>query len=613
REYVDMRAFSGKIVSDVYDNGRYYRYDFRLDSVLCGDTVHRAVGLIHLYFYRDSTFRPSYGDELYVKGFFRPIPGPRNPSEFDYRLYMGRSGIYGQSFVSTAAVRLMHHRPDNRILAWAYHTRKALAHTIGANIPTERERQIAWALVLGIREALGEDIRTAYASAGAMHVLAVSGLHVGIVYGLLMGIFGGIGKWKKLRILRFAVVVSGVWAYALVTGLPASVMRAATMFTVIALQELTDRKANIYNSLGFAALVLLVYDPSFIYSVGFQLSFTAVTGIVYLYPRFYGLFHLSGWLGDKVFSVTCLSLAAQLATAPLTIYYFHQFPSYFLLSNLVVIPGAFLIMVMVFPLFVVDLLGFSIAGGLGWLLGKILFVVNELVFLTEGLPYSLITWLYLTGGEVVLLYGVMIFTFASVHYRSFVAFGLAAMLAMVFSFSYHLRKLDSIKQARLVVYAVRGKTAIDLIEGRSARLYVNNLTRDDLDLVGHQVDPFRLASGLPPISTTPSDWTEAFYQSGPFSLLEWRGVRILLVREPFRNPEFTLKADVVIVAMDKPMDWGHLMGVVEARQLVISPQVSAWDARRLGEAAKNKGVFVHDVGKDGYWMLDLEQNKELWH
>ena len=207
-----------------------------------------------------------------------------------------------------------------------------------------KQLKVASALLLGYRENLDKELVKSYASAGAMHVLAVSGLHVGILYLLLTRIFSFLKKVKKVKNGKFILtilIVSFLWFYAIMTGLSASVMRATTMFSFIVIgNELLNRKTSIYNTLAVSAIILMIINPFIVYQVGFQLSYVAVVGIVYLQPKLNRLFYSRYKLVRGVWAITCVSLAAQIATFPLSLHYFHQFSTYFFISNLIVIPAS---------------------------------------------------------------------------------------------------------------------------------------------------------------------------------------------------------------------------------------------------------------------------------
>ncbi len=187
--------------------------------------------------------------------------------------------------------------------------------------------------MLGYRDYMNADIVQAYASSGALHVLSVSGLHVGVLFLALQFIFSWMDKYRKLKWVKVMLVLSVMFFYAVLTGLSPSVLRAVVMFTFFVIAKVLNRDNNMYNVLGVSCLLLLFWNPYLITEIGFKLSL-AVLGIVVLYPILQPILTFKNKIMKGAWSITCLSIAAQIATFPISLYYFHQFPNLFLISNL---------------------------------------------------------------------------------------------------------------------------------------------------------------------------------------------------------------------------------------------------------------------------------------
>lgn len=250
------------------------------------------------------------------------------------------------------------------------------------------------AIVLGDKSEINHEVRAYYSNAGVMHVLAVSGLHVGIVYLLLNQLFGIFGRRIAPSWLRFMLILVFIWAFAALTGFSASVQRAALMFTFVLVSQFSNRKSNIINSICGSALLIVLMNPFVIYQIGFQLSYAAVIGIVLIYPKVYSMLTFKQKLFDKLWSLVVVSLAAQIATLPITLFYFHQFPNYFLVSNILVIPFAFLIVTLSLVFCVVWLI-FQHDFFISYLLNFFLFILNEIVEWINEMPFSLTTDIFI--------------------------------------------------------------------------------------------------------------------------------------------------------------------------------------------------------------------------
>lgn len=277
------------------------------------------------------------GDHLLLKG--KPVSIINRPgnSSFDYALYRKKQGILYQ-FYGHAGNVVVIGRSSALLLnirRWSSNTQKELAQSMGQYFEDAEAAAVAKALVLGDKADINASLQSRFAGAGVMHLLAVSGLHVGIVYLLCYWLLSWFALSRKITVaLQIAVIV----VYALLTGLSPSVLRASVMIAIVLVGSLLQRKTNVYNSLIVAAFLLLLINPLMIFQVGFQLSFSAVLGIVWLYPKIHALWQTPNKVINYAWGLLCVSAAAQLATLPLTWLYFQQFPTYFLLPNLIFVP-----------------------------------------------------------------------------------------------------------------------------------------------------------------------------------------------------------------------------------------------------------------------------------
>ncbi|WP_152981432.1 ComEC/Rec2 family competence protein [Hymenobacter sp. AT01-02] len=340
-----------------------YATTVRVSAVRVGGKWQAAVGGIRVSIPRDSAVAaPQYGEVWLVRGAPAPSKAPLNPGEFDYRRYLSYHQVYHQQFVHPDQYRVLALEPPSVLRAIAMRAARVLDGVFRHYVQAKREYALASALVLGIKDDVDQETKQAYANTGTTHIMAVSGLQVGLLFGVVMWLLSKVPgrRGPGLRLLTVLVSLGVIWTYAFLTGLSASVLRAAVMFSFIIVARATARQTSMYNLLAVAAFVLLCYDPYLLCDVGFQLSFLAVLSIVYLQPRIVAWlepndFFLSkqrpwqpqalqklwkgmGWMAEKTWQATALSLAAQVATFPLGLFYFHQFPLSFLFSNLIAVP-----------------------------------------------------------------------------------------------------------------------------------------------------------------------------------------------------------------------------------------------------------------------------------
>lgn len=325
-----------------------------------------------------------YGDQLLVKGRMKAIETIYNPGGFDYEKYMASQHIYYQLFADTLDWIKTSDNNGNILKHLAINSRNNIIKYLSKNGLEDRELAIANALLLGDKSLLNRDQKETYSTAGAMHVLAVSGLHVGVVLLILQFLLKPL---RKMRWFYAVLLIVGIWTFALLTGFSPSVIRAATMFSFIGIGGILYRKNNIYHTIFASAFVLLIIQPSLLFNVGFQLSYIAVLGIVYLQPKIYNSLYVKNrWL-DLVWKITAVSIAAQIATFPISAYYFHIFPTYFIITNLLVIPLAWVILSLSSVILITSWLPF-VGEILTQLLQWVIWIMNESISWVETLPYS---------------------------------------------------------------------------------------------------------------------------------------------------------------------------------------------------------------------------------
>lgn len=356
-----------------------------------------------LYHRLGDTLRP--GDRVLVKGMPEQIPETSGPEQFDYRGFLLRKGVAYRHFAG-ADIRVLSREEHKGLGTFVKQTRQNLALEIEHFFSQEAVQEIAKALLLGEKRSLDPDTRSAYGQAGVMHILAVSGLHVGIVYALFLFLANTLKLKGKPRKLYFLAMVLFLWFYAGLTGFFPSVIRASCMFSLLIFGQIQNRKPPTFNVLAFSAMLMLAINPEVISDVGFQLSYLAVGGIVLLQPLILRFWLPSNLALEYIWNLLAVSMAAQLATFPLSVFYFHYFPTYFLLGNLFVLPLAFVIMQVGVPwlmLMHVPFLGEALA----WVLSRLISFQNWIIIqlsalpggkldrLTLDVPIMLLIWLFL--------------------------------------------------------------------------------------------------------------------------------------------------------------------------------------------------------------------------
>ncbi|MEM5563927.1 ComEC/Rec2 family competence protein [Psychroserpens sp. AS72] len=308
---------------------------------------------------------------------FKSLPFPLNPNQFNYKAYLEKQYIYHQISIKNHSM-LQVETPETTIYGIADQLRQTInSKLLYYNFKPE-ELSIINALLLGQRQDLSQDIQENYVNAGAIHILAVSGLHVGIILLILSHVLKPIERFRKGKFIKVIILISLLWSFALIAGLSASVTRAVTMFSIVSIALHWKRATNIYNTLAFSIFILLLCKPLFLFDVGFQMSYLAVLAIVSIQPLLYKLWQPKWKVIDYFWQILTVTIAAQFGVVPISLYYFHQFPGLFLISNLAIIPFLGLILGIGILVIVLALLN-NLPQFLANLYGLIIRVMNAIV------------------------------------------------------------------------------------------------------------------------------------------------------------------------------------------------------------------------------------------
>ena len=452
---------------------------------VCQVNQETSIGKALVYFQKsEKSMELRYGDILLVETSFTPVKPNGNPNEFDYARYLKIHNVKHQAYVSNENWERVGNGGSS-FFSGLFDLRIYLNGLLAKAGLKDENLMVAQALILGQKSSLDRETLRTYSSAGAMHVLAVSGLHVGIVMLLFSFLFAPLKQLPQGGILFIVALLAVIWFYALITGFSSSVLRAAVMFSFVVVGKEIERDTSIYQSVLVSAFLLILIEPLVLFQVGFQLSYLAVLGIVFLQPRIYNLFYSKYWLVDKVWQITSVSLAAQLATFPLGLYYFHQFPNFFMVSNLIVIPLAFAILLAglcYFVTFWIPLIGELVF----YVLDGLLSVLNFGVKWVESLPYSIYWGVSIRWFEVFILYAVLFLLSWAFIYRRKRAL-ITAMVGAVFLLIYNIYERHKLYTSNeLVVYNVNNALAVDVFYG-SANLFIadSSLIKDEDKLLFH--------------------------------------------------------------------------------------------------------------------------------
>ena len=444
-------------------------------------------GKVMAYFPKsDSAFALQYGDLIAIPASIREVTPPLNPEEFDYRAYLERKGITGQIYLKEEDRIDLQTNDANLIYAFSYRFRDILLASLQRSGLSDNEFGVAAAILLGYDDNLADEVRKNYVAAGSMHILCVSGMHVGIIYLLTSFLLGFLNHKKWQKTLKQVLLLALIWFYALIAGLSPSILRASLMISFVIIGEIIHRKGFIINSIAASAFILLCMNPNNLFEIGFLLSYAAVMGIVVLQRPIYNLLYVKNKLLDKAWQITAVALAAQISTIPFTLFYFHQFTTYFWLSNLFMTPISFIVVISGMVLLLVSWIPY-LNMLVGYLVWGAVYVMNWVVAKIESIPYSIVKGLYVNDFEFALLLVALLLlmlTFVLRKRRMFIAM-LAVWLVMMASVTFRLYSADY--QQGITVFSLRNHTAVDFVRGGEHVLLADSTLMADESTVDYSM------------------------------------------------------------------------------------------------------------------------------
>lgn len=622
-----------KIIKPPLEKAKVITVVAEVESVKSKTQTTSTIGNILINILRDSTSDDlKYGDVLVFNSAIQEFDEPKNPEEFSFKLYQSFHNIYHQTFLKTGDWKLVERERGYFLMAQVYRIREYFLSLIMQYVKDKNDFAVASAIMLGYNDYMNGDVTRAYASSGALHVLSVSGLHVGIMFLMLNFLLGWMDKrGRKMQISKSLIIVTLIWFYACLTGLSPSVLRSAMMFSMIQIGSVMLRSLNTYNIIFASMVVLMLFNPFIITEVGFRLSYLAVIGIIFLHPLIYSLWivgvakapefknqknyllkpisllrHDKWWFFlvviDLGWQIVAVSIAAQIATFPLSLYYFHQFPNLFLLSNLVVIPVSNLILFLGTGLFAVGkipYLNFIV----GWCFNELLIGLNKFIFWIDSLWFALIEGISITMVEMFVWYFlIFLLCWLTVEKRPklvllslFIVFGLTS--------SYSLKQIENSNQKKIVVYAVPKQKAIAFIKGRKVATDFDEKLLQDKSAMLFSVKHHWWKCGV-------DEEVKVDSKQLPFGeLIAFEGKKVLVVDTVLPKIKFEmekkLKIDLLILSHNPKIYLEQLEKLIDFDEVIFDSSNKKWKTERWKKDCAEMKIESWDVSEQGAFVRDL--------
>ncbi|WP_298653065.1 ComEC/Rec2 family competence protein [uncultured Proteiniphilum sp.] len=513
------------------------------------------------------------GDEIVFLSRVEPFSNFGNPDDFDYTGYMQVKGFAGSGYVpgsdwqktgrQAKSIPVMAQRCRAKMLDF-YHSFRLESDAYA----------FICALTLGYKVHLSNDLQEAFRASGTAHVLALSGLHVGIIYAVISLLFSFFGKSGYGFLARQWLIITALWAFVFIVGMSASVVRAAIMLTLFSIGDLYHRNGFTYNSLAAAAFFILIFRPFSLFDVGFQMSFGAVFGILFFNPKMSRLYRPPNKVVKYVWNLLCITTTAQLGVFPLVLYHFGTFPTYFFITNMLVVPLVGIIIYTTFPLIL-----FGLLRSLQWDFITVLYtffqwiekiligILLRIVYISESIPFAQISDKKISFLQLILLLLFMypFVRFLSSHRARPLIISLVALLFFQFTITY---KNLTPPAPQLTVFNSPGQSEIAVFHNNK-RHYMEI---PENNILPHPEKRIFLLS----------DAAFTTYHAGQ---------------------QFPL--DILILSQYGSFDIEQLLVLFRPAMIVLDSSLPPYAAGRIARECTALGIEVHDVTENGAFSLNF--------
>jgi len=615
----DKGIICGVVSKKTEIKDKYVRAEIDIKAIRVGNNWLKSEGKSLVYFDKDSkSLMLNTGEWLLISAKFSEPKNLGNPQEFDYKKYLAYHLISSSAFVKAGEwLKIYPNRSDYFVVRYAEKSRDFLLSVLKKmNLPND-VFAVASATIFGYHNEIDAELKQAYSSAGAIHILAVSGFQVGVVYLILQYLFSFFIKRKYLRWLFVIISLTVLWFYAFITGLSPSVLRATAMFSFMVVATLINRQTNIYNTLSASAFFLLILNPLMLFDIGFQLSYVAVLGIVYLQPKLKSLWFTKNKILDAIWSLICVTLAAQIATTPLSIYYFHQFPLYFIVSGLILVPLVSMVIYVTVFLYVFSWFPF-VFNYVSVLLKYMVSFMNQVVFIIEDLPMSVIEGIYVNIPIMILMYGVLVLLTMFFNYKRVVFLMYSLICIFLIFVVLIVREISLINQKKVIVYNIPGKSVMNIIDGKENVLFVDEELKSkeiryakenwiELGLNKEKTILFQNTSSQYLLTNlikieNPNIW---FYKN----FFSFYNFKILVVNNDafFSLHEETekIEVDLIIIQKEAKVNMNNLLSKVKTKYIVFDSSCPKSKVIKWQKQVQNSAIKVHSVFLEGAWTIDI--------
>lgn len=529
---------------------------------------------------------PTIGTQIRAYCEIKALIKPNNPNQFNYADYLEKKDVFHQIYLENSNFTFIgiHH-------GLSYHlqkTREKIIENFKAHEVSPEALEILKALLLGQKQDVQKELMEQYSKAGAVHILAISGLHIGILLFFFKAVFSPLKRFKHGNLMQLLLIISLLWTYALLAGMSPSVVRAVTMFSFVGVGMYLKRATNVFNTITASMLILLAFKPNFLFEVGFQLSYSAVFAIVWIQPLFAKWYTPKNKILKYFYEIFTVSIAAQLGVFPLSIYYFHQFPSLFFITNLVVIPMLTVLLVLGLITIISHFLGLGFLG-LGKMVSQITEWNNAFVAQIASMDQFVYMDIPFNGYLVIMTYALIISCILMLKRPGMQYLTLFLVTVIGFQGTYFYTRYVHFHQNELILYQYPRKSIITIKTGDEVHVHTtDSLIQNNYVLKNYLQGNFGTVASISPVRET--------------YMVEDKRILIINEKNIYKTQE---KADVIVLTQNPKVHLELVLATHQPKLVIADGSNYKNNVKRWEQSCVQKNIPFHYTDEKGFirWKL----------
>jgi competence protein ComEC len=584
-----------KLQEPLVEKPNSYKAVASIENSFHNKTNVSVKGNVIVYFKKDSSVNNlQYGSIILIKKLLQPIKNSGNPGSFDYKRYSLFQEITHQVYLTPIDFVTLPGKDTKAYKSFIFKSRRWTISVLRKYINGEEEQGLAEALLIGYKDDLDKNLVQSYSNTGVVHVIAISGLHLGIIYWLLLFITKSL-KRKQVCWLRFIIIIAVLWGFSLLAGAQPSVLRSAVMFTAIALSTVLDKRTSIYNTLCMSAFLLLCYNPFWLWDVGFQLSYAAVLSIIIFFKPIHSWLYFPNKIVDFFWKLIAVSLAAQILTLPISLFHFHQFPVLFLLANLLAVPLSSLILIGEILLCVLQFIS-PVANILGLLLQELIQFMNYYIVQLDNVSFAVWDGLSISAFQAIILTAFIAATSYWLLEKKKGAVWFSIFCLLLFATLRTISFTNADEQKKIIIYNVPKYAAMDIIDGRKYKFIGDDdLEQNDL-LRNFHIRPSRILHRIQPKAGVSNLKSFQFYR---------RQVLVMDTSMNFTSSSSKQTIDLLVLSKNPKIYIKDLLQAFNLKQIVVDGSVPSWKAKLWQKDCDSLHIPCYDVSEKGAFVMNL--------